>query len=386
MVITQRLAHIAARATQGYDVHISICWCRATSRIRVKARVGHTPNTVPQALRAPTCQTLQMVGALIPQYTVVDRGHRFSDGTCWACFWLEARTGGTSAAAAASRSSAHAGDDDAVDDAGDVPWSSGTGPGSLAAPMPQTGRIGSRPCGAPHDSSPKRPRKQDGDVAAGLTLLPSVPACIVFEPMETDLSTIYDSDFTALDLAPSYTETETQTDLTIVNAIVLPVQPSLVTDVRLSSRPHVGRVVRRDPLHPCIRHFCHDQRGCGSTPPPCIRQPACSSAISGWPPRRVLPACPSNHGSLRLRLVPDQSSKQLVQDCAARKLQRRWGLKLLHMARLRAATVIQQQWRSFFRGADTENEMRATLVKVLHDMKEIRDKCPTVADLQIAFQ
>ena len=66
-------------------------WCSSTARIRVKVRVGNTPGAVPEASRAPVCRILQTVSALIPSFTVVDRGHRFSDNTCWACFWLSAR-------------------------------------------------------------------------------------------------------------------------------------------------------------------------------------------------------------------------------------------------------------------------------------------------------
>ena len=88
---------------------------------------------------------------------------------------------------------------------------------------------------------------------SGLELLPSQPARFDLAALDSDVPTMYDTDFAIVDTSTSRSSALTQTEMSMGNTIVLAVQPSLLMDIRLRPRAVPRRLVRRDPLPPGVR-------------------------------------------------------------------------------------------------------------------------------------
>ena len=89
MVLAQRLRLLSQMAARGHIVWFSLSWSDGTRRCRAKFTVQDVPDAIPAALRQPMVEYIRALSDLLPLYTVVDRGHVFSSGQAWACFWLE---------------------------------------------------------------------------------------------------------------------------------------------------------------------------------------------------------------------------------------------------------------------------------------------------------
>ena len=91
MVIAQRVAAIQEYVEAGRDVNVSYAFAATTGRLRAKVRIGPRDGVV--AIRARPLLRAALLPLLdaLETHVVVDRGHTFSSGHAWACFWLQPR-------------------------------------------------------------------------------------------------------------------------------------------------------------------------------------------------------------------------------------------------------------------------------------------------------
>ena len=92
MVVLQRIATLEAFINAGHNVVVSYCNSAATRRIKVKVTVDAEPNAVPAAARPLLMAALHPLRANLLEHVVVDRGHKFSNGKAFACFWIQHHT------------------------------------------------------------------------------------------------------------------------------------------------------------------------------------------------------------------------------------------------------------------------------------------------------
>jgi hypothetical protein len=93
MVVAMRVQAIHDFVEAGREVGISYAYAASTGRMRVKISVGAYDGVVAQAARPLLHAALQPLATAIDTHVVVDRGHRFSAGHAWACFWLQPHVG-----------------------------------------------------------------------------------------------------------------------------------------------------------------------------------------------------------------------------------------------------------------------------------------------------
>ena len=278
MVVLERWQLLRDRVVAGHSVLFAFSHNTATGKAKIKARVEPAAGTTSPRLRALFLALLDVGQPFLESLVVVDRGHRYSDGRCAAQFWL-------ASSAAVAHGTSSGGYDDRPDDDDDDednpdphrhfghrpdgapvaahdPWSGGNDPWSL-------GRGGPR-----GDSEPMRPRTQGlplcqppglpswcgGDAAAGLA--PSTHQARYFDLVinNPEVMNLFDDAYSEKVAQPATLDASVQTQLALNNTIVLPAQPSLLMDMRLSERPAARRVLRRDPQWPDVRHL--GREGC----------------------------------------------------------------------------------------------------------------------------
>jgi len=92
MVIAQRLLYIEGAILAGFEVYLATGCNPATGRVKLKVKVGSVTGVVPPAARVLLLRSLTIAKQMCEGHTTVDRGHRYSNGTACAQFWVTPRT------------------------------------------------------------------------------------------------------------------------------------------------------------------------------------------------------------------------------------------------------------------------------------------------------
>ena len=89
MVVLQRVASLKQYIESGHNVILTYSYSQDSGRVKVKARVGSAADVVPTECRRLLLNAfIPLQHSILPE-VVVDRGHQYSNGTAFACFWAK---------------------------------------------------------------------------------------------------------------------------------------------------------------------------------------------------------------------------------------------------------------------------------------------------------